>query len=155
MKVGALGRSTSFNFVSFDSYSAASVSTCTLELNQFQGRKNRLNTGAFRILMEVNARNGLATRSSQSPTGPCHGQLSEAARCALRMLPPETDEMVRSLARMPNSLSLRTAPKWKSAARYPPPESDNPMPARCAAGAKFCTALAGAGGVRIGAGALG
>jgi hypothetical protein len=90
-----------------------------------------------------------ATRSSQSTTGPCNGQLRELAKCALRMLPPDTDEIVRSFARMPNSLSLRNAPRWKSAVRHPPSESDNPTPTRCAAGAKSFTALAVAVGLRI------
>ena len=42
------------------------------------------------------------------------------------MLPPETDEIVVSRGRMPNSFNRRRAPRWKSVARYPPPEKLKP-----------------------------
>jgi len=42
------------------------------------------------------------------------------------MLPPETEDTLVSLGRIPNSCSLRIAPRWKSVARNPPPDRLNP-----------------------------
>ena len=63
------------------------------------------------MFTEVKSRKGLATRSSQSETEPFSGHESEDARCALTMLPPETEDRVCSWARMPSSLSRRNAPR--------------------------------------------
>ena len=63
------------------------------------------------MFAEVKSRKGLATRSSQSETGPLSGQERELAKCALTMLPPETDDMVSSCSRMPSSFSRRNAPR--------------------------------------------
>lgn len=73
--------------------------------------------GTCRLLMAVNCRNGAATRLSQSGAGALSGHKIRVVRCALVMLPPDADEMVFSLARMPSLFSRRSAPRWISATR--------------------------------------
>jgi hypothetical protein len=59
------------------------------------------------------------------------------------MLPPDTDDMVVSFGRIPNSFSLRIAPKWKSVARKPPPDRLSPTEFGIfvAEGRKFATGI--------------
>ena len=46
------------------------------------------------------------------------------------MLPPDTDEIVSSLASTPVSLRRRSAPRWNNVARKPPPDRHSAIPAR-------------------------
>ena len=79
-----------------------------------------------RISREQNARTGPLASLSKSPI-PCEtGTGNRLARNPFRMLPPETDETVVIFGRMPNSFSLRTAPRWNRVARKPPPERLRP-----------------------------
>ena len=46
------------------------------------------------------------------------------------MLPPDTDVNVSILERIPSSFMRRRAPRWKSAARSPPPDMQKARPFR-------------------------
>src|SRR5574342_1341189 len=48
--------------------------------------------------------------------------------------PPDTEEIVRIRERNPTSFRRRRAPRWKSAARKPPPDRHRAHPARSALG---------------------
>ncbi|HME72256.1 MAG TPA: hypothetical protein VKM54_20675 [Myxococcota bacterium] len=52
------------------------------------------------------------------------------ARGPFAIEPPETEETVSSFDRRPTSLRRRKALRWKSAARYPPPERQSALPLR-------------------------
>src|SRR5437763_13323133 len=43
------------------------------------------------------------------------------------MLPPDTEEIWSTSCMMPSSSSRRITPRWKMAARKPPPESARPI----------------------------
>ena len=81
---------------------------------------------------EVNARRGATTPRSQSSGAPAARAVASAAAV---MLPPDTDEMVSSLEMTPSSFRRRSAPRWKSVARNPPPERHRPTPERASASA--------------------
>lgn len=77
--------------------------------------------------------NGFATVVSKSgKTSSPVGQREPivVARWAARMLPPETEVMVSTFPSTPSSLRRRTAPRWKRAARYPPPDRRSATPLR-------------------------
>jgi len=92
----------------------------------------RRTAGPVRMCCAANARNGAATlRSQSSTTVPASGHgLRRVARCAAMMLPPETALIVSSPERMPSSFRRRTAPRWNSAARTPPPDRHRARPVR-------------------------
>ena len=79
-----------------------------------------------RMSKEQNWRTGLLTALSKSAIPFLSGLDKRVARNPFNMLPPDTEETVVSLGRIPNSLSLWIAPIWKRVARNPPPERLNP-----------------------------
>ena len=87
-----------------------------------------------RRLRAANRRTGCATSRSQTSggigAGVDSGQRTPVARKAAMMLPPDTDEIVSSFASTPVSLRRRSAPRWNSVARKPPPERHSAIPAR-------------------------
>ena len=95
MNRGLRGSSTNFKSVRCFSYCRVSASISASLSNQFQGR-TRFNRDPVRMSRFVNLWKGLATRDYHSfaGTGPLSGQRIRVARCAAKMLPPETEEMV-------------------------------------------------------------
>ena len=70
---------------------------------------------------------GLTLRkgSSSNPFVQYFSQFRQA--CAARILPPETEQMIRTWDRRPTSRSRRNTPKWKKVARKPPPDRQRPI----------------------------
>src|SRR5258707_2412795 len=62
---------------------------------------------------------------------------------AITRLPPDTVETVETSSRSPSSARRLMTPRWKTAARTPPPDSASPifLPARPAAGGCGATAV--------------
>src|SRR5215216_279894 len=119
-KSGLAGSSTSFFAVMVRSYARARDSTAALDLGQFQGKRIRLAIAGVRMLRRVIFRSGLHTRVSQSGISPGIGDSGPgilSAKTAARMLPPDTEAIVRTWERIPSSFRRRRAPAWKRAAR--------------------------------------
>ena len=67
----------------------------------------------YRSISDIDG--GECAKRLRNPFFPVHDKslqwpVEGTSQCALRMLPPDTDEIVRSFARIPNSLTLRNAP---------------------------------------------
>src|SRR5690348_12135760 len=118
---GCFGNCESFRPVKYFSYSPASASDCAATLNQFQGQ-SRSSSGNVRIFRFVNWRTAWATVVQFVAIAVADQSRTLAARCTEKMLPPETETLESATERIPNSARRVAAPRWNSAARYPPPD---------------------------------